>query len=74
MQDTREKMAKHYVWLSEQPGWAEYSRHRVKEMEAMDLYRGLREKCNELRIAKKAQSLESTQEPTPGWPSIGTGS
>lgn len=70
--DIRLKTALHYVWLAEQPGWGPYARAEVARMDSeMELFRGLRELCN--RVRAKDPSLELTQEPTPGWPSIGTG-
>lgn len=62
--DEFQRIAAHYTDLAQQPGWWDYCRHRVTELESDDsgLYQGLRAEVRkrlEEAKAKKVQGLQN---------------
>jgi hypothetical protein len=63
--DEFERAAAHYAELAQHPGWLDYCRHRVAELEQdkCGLYVGLRAEVRKMLEAAKSQKVQVMQKP-----------
>lgn len=61
--DEVQRIAAHYANLAQEPGWWEYCRQRVTELESDDsgLYRGLRAEVRKRLEEAKAEKVQGLQ-------------